>query len=161
MGVSWDSRGARQRLAKQNAGLEGYEKQKGVYKKRSSQEISWFQIRSLIEQKEIQILTEDYTGIRPFTFFEKGVVGHVGFADPFDAKLGEIVKKCGHSLAGDNIVLHDKGNLICMEGPQFSSRFESNYYRSLGGSVINMSALPEAKLAKEAELAYQMIYFIH
>jgi 5'-methylthioadenosine phosphorylase len=96
-------------------------------------------------------------GIRPFTFFEKGVVGHVGFADPFDPKLASIVRACGHALSGENIILHDTGNLICMEGPQFSTRFESNYYRSLGGSVINMSALPEAKLAKEAELAYQMI----
>jgi len=96
-------------------------------------------------------------GVRPFTFFEKGVVGHVGFADPFDAQVAEIVRQCGHALAGDGVRLHDKGTIICMEGPQFSTRAESNMYRSWGGSVINMSALPEAKLAREAELAYQMI----
>ncbi|OQO03769.1 S-methyl-5'-thioadenosine phosphorylase [Cryoendolithus antarcticus] len=96
-------------------------------------------------------------GIRPFTFFEGGMVGHVGFADPFDNAIGEIVRKCGHSLSGEDVRLHDKGTLICMEGPQFSTRAESNMYRSFGGSVINMSALPEAKLAKEAEIAYQMI----
>ena len=96
-------------------------------------------------------------GVRPFTFFEGGMVGHVGFADPFDNGVGEIVRKCGASLAGDGVVLHDKGTVVCMEGPQFSTRAESNLYRQWGGSVINMSALPEAKLAREAEIAYQMI----
>ena len=96
-------------------------------------------------------------GIRPFTFFEGGMVGHVGFADPFDEDVAKVVRQCGHSLAGDGVRLHDKGTVVCMEGPQFSTRAESNLYRSWGGTVINMSALPEAKLAKEAELAYQMI----
>ncbi|RDW75222.1 S-methyl-5'-thioadenosine phosphorylase [Coleophoma cylindrospora] len=96
-------------------------------------------------------------GVRPFTFFEKGLVGHVGFADPFDAKIADVVKECAHALAGDGVVLHEKGTIICMEGPQFSTRAESHMYRSWGGSVINMSALPEAKLAREAEMAYQMI----
>ncbi|KAG9232322.1 5'-methylthioadenosine phosphorylase-like protein [Amylocarpus encephaloides] len=96
-------------------------------------------------------------GIRPFTFFEKGVVGHVGFADPFDAKIAKLISECGHALAGEGVKMHDQGTLVCMEGPQFSTRFESSYYRSLGCSVINMSALPEAKLAREAEIAYQMI----
>ncbi|KAL1297838.1 hypothetical protein AAFC00_006365 [Neodothiora populina] len=96
-------------------------------------------------------------GIRPFTFFEGGMVGHVGFADPFDSQLGDVVRKLGHSLEGDGVRLHDKGTIICMEGPQFSTRAESNMYRSWGGSVINMSVLPEAKLAKEAEIAYQMV----
>ncbi|EQB54637.1 methylthioadenosine phosphorylase [Colletotrichum gloeosporioides Cg-14] len=96
-------------------------------------------------------------GIRPFTFFEGGVVGHVGFADPFDKGLAEVVKKCAAHMQGDGFVLHDKGTIICMEGPQFSTRAESHMYRSWGGSVINMSALPEAKLAREAEMAYQMI----
>jgi len=96
-------------------------------------------------------------GVRPFTFFEKGVVGHVGFADPFDEGIARVVRKCGHSLEGDGVTLHDKGTIVCMEGPQFSTRAESNMYRSWGGTVINMSALPEAKLAREAEMVYQMI----
>lgn len=96
-------------------------------------------------------------GIRPFTFFEGGMVGHVGFGDPFDNSLAKIVRKCGHALEGEGVRLHDTGLLICMEGPQFSTRAESNLYRSWGGSVINMSALPEAKLAREAEIGYQMI----
>lgn len=96
-------------------------------------------------------------GIRPFTFFEKGLVGHVPFADPFDGQVAEIVRQCGRSLEGENVTLHERGTLVCMEGPQFSTRAESNLYRAWGGGVINMSALPEAKLAREAEMAYQMI----
>ncbi|CAI6098075.1 hypothetical protein V2G26_008893 [Clonostachys chloroleuca] len=96
-------------------------------------------------------------GIRPFTFFEGGVVGHVGFADPFDKHLAQVIKTCAAHLDGDGVVLHEKGTVICMEGPQFSTRAESHMYRSWGGSVINMSTLPEAKLAREAEIAYQSI----
>lgn len=96
-------------------------------------------------------------GVRPYTFFENGVVGHVPFADPFDEGVAQVVRSCGKALEGDGVTLHDRGTLVCMEGPQFSTRAESNLYRSWGGSVINMSALPEAKLAREAEMAYQMI----
>ncbi|KZZ97529.1 5'-methylthioadenosine phosphorylase (Meu1) [Moelleriella libera RCEF 2490] len=96
-------------------------------------------------------------GIRSFTFFEGGVVGHVGFADPFDDKLAAVVKRCAKSMEGDGVVLHGKGTVVVMEGPQFSTRAESHLYRSWGGSVINMSTLPEAKLAREAELSYQVI----
>jgi 5'-methylthioadenosine phosphorylase len=53
-------------------------------------------------------------GIRPFTYFEGGVVGHVGFADPFDKGLAEVVRKCGHILEGDGVHLHDRGLLVCM-----------------------------------------------
>lgn len=53
-------------------------------------------------------------GIRPFTFYEKGVVGHVGFADPFDEKVAQIVRKCGHALQGDGVRMHDKGTIIVM-----------------------------------------------
>ena len=91
-------------------------------------------------------------GIRPFTFFEGGMVGHVGFADPFDEGIAKIVRQCGHSLEGDGVRLHDKGTVVCMEGPQFSTRAESQMYRQWGGDIINMSVLPEAKLAREAEL---------
>lgn len=53
-------------------------------------------------------------GVRPWTFFEKGAVVHIPFADPFDQKLASIVKNCGHSLEGDGVRLHDQGTLICM-----------------------------------------------
>jgi 5'-methylthioadenosine phosphorylase len=53
-------------------------------------------------------------GVRPFTFFEGGVVGHVGFADPFDESVAEVVRKCGHALEGEGVRLHDKGTVVCM-----------------------------------------------
>lgn len=53
-------------------------------------------------------------GIRPFTFFEGGFVGHVGFGDPFDEGLAKVVRQCGHSLEGDGVRLHDKGTVVCM-----------------------------------------------
>jgi len=105
-------------------------------------------------------------GIRPGTFFEKGLVGHAMFADPFDAELEKIISKAGNALQGGS-KLHSKATMgdkdvtvVCMEGPCFSTRAESHMYRSFGGAVINMSALPESKLAREAEIAYQMVCMI-
>ncbi|KAF3936747.1 hypothetical protein ABW19_dt0202002 [Dactylella cylindrospora] len=95
-------------------------------------------------------------GIRPATFFEGGIVGHVGFSDPFDTKIGSIVKSREGALTGGAKV-HEGKTLVCMEGPQFSTRAESKLYRAWGGDIINMSALPEAKLAREAEIHYAMI----
>lgn len=92
-------------------------------------------------------------GIRPSTFFENGIVVHVTFGDPFSGHLADIVA----AHAPKDIVLHRNKTLICMEGPAFSTRAESNLYRSIGGDIINMSVLPEAKLAREAEIAYQMV----
>lgn len=103
-------------------------------------------------------------GIRNSTFFEKGFVAHAGFGEPFDLKLNKLISEFGHVLEGaQDIKLHSKFldnkdlTVICMEGPAFSTRAESKLYQSWGGSVINMSVLPEAKLAREAEIAYQMI----
>lgn len=53
-------------------------------------------------------------GVRPFTFFEGGLVGHVMFADPFDNLLGDVVRRCGESLEGEGVVLHGKGTIVCM-----------------------------------------------
>jgi 5'-methylthioadenosine phosphorylase len=95
-------------------------------------------------------------GIRPSTFFENGAPAHAPFADPFHAGLAELVaRQAARTLP--NLKIHREKTLICMEGPAFSTRAESRLYRSWGGDVINMSAVPEAKLAREAEIAYQMI----
>lgn len=104
----------------------------------------------------------DWTrGVRPWTFFEGGMVGHVGFADPFDPSLSKVVSRAIGKpgfLEGEIAQLHPKGTVICIEGPQFSTRAESLFYRNvLNASVINMSAIPEAKLAREAEMAYSMV----
>jgi 5'-methylthioadenosine phosphorylase len=96
----------------------------------------------------------DRTKNRPSTFFGDGIVGHVMFGDPFCNRLHETIKPLIKDLG---VSLHTDETLICMEGPAFSTRAESNLYRSWGAGIINMSALPEAKLAREAELCYAMI----
>ena len=60
-------------------------------------------------------------GVRPFTYFEGGCVGHVAFADPFDEGLAQVVRKCGHSLEGEGVHLHDKGTVVCMGKLMFTS----------------------------------------
>ena len=94
-------------------------------------------------------------GIRPSSFFENGIVAHATFGDPFTPYLAEFVKEAASHVPG--IKMHTNKTLVCMEGPAFSTRAESVMYRSIGGDIINMSVLPEAKLAREAEIAYQMI----
>jgi 5'-methylthioadenosine phosphorylase len=81
----------------------------------------------------------------------------VTFADPFAAGLGAILHA---SLAGMDVRAHQGGTLVCMEGPVFSTRAESELYRSWGADLINMSALPEAKLAREAGLEYALVCMV-
>lgn len=95
-------------------------------------------------------------GIRPSTFFGEGLVAHAMFADPFHAGLADLVYAQRHVLEHGGKV-HKNKTAVCMEGPAFSTRAESHMYRSWGADIINMSALPEAKLAREAEIDYQMI----
>ena len=96
----------------------------------------------------------DLTKRRVSTFFEDGLVGHVGFADPVcDAMAGALAGAA--ERAGARV--HRGGTYVCIEGPQFSSRAESLLYRSWGVSVIGMTAMPEAKLAREAELPYAVL----
>lgn len=94
-------------------------------------------------------------GVRASSFFGEGIVGHVGFADPFcDEMRGHIMRAAKDARA----TVHDGGTYVCMEGPQFSTRAESEYYRlTLKPAVIGMTALPEAKLAREAEISYGML----
>ncbi|MGB8330824.1 MAG: S-methyl-5'-thioadenosine phosphorylase [Polyangiales bacterium] len=94
----------------------------------------------------------DRTRHRIDTFFDdNGVVAHVGFADPIDAQLANALTSAA-SKAG--AAVHERGTYLCVEGPQFSTRAESQLYRSWGVSVIGMTNLPEARLAREAELPY-------
>jgi 5'-methylthioadenosine phosphorylase len=96
----------------------------------------------------------DLTKRRVSTFFEDGIVGHVGFADPVCAALSASLAEAA-GRAGARV--HRGGTYVCIEGPQFSTRAESLLYRSWGVSVIGMTALPEAKLAREAELPYALL----
>jgi len=94
-------------------------------------------------------------GVRPSSFFGDGVVGHVAFADPFCSVFSTQVANASDQ---EGAKTHRGGTYICMEGPQFSTRAESHFYRAtLGPSVIGMTALPEAKLAREAEMCYGML----
>lgn len=93
----------------------------------------------------------DRTKDRPTTFFEKGIVAHVAFAHPFSEYLRELLRDTCNELG---IPQHFGGTYVCMEGPLFSTKAESHFYRSLNASVIGMTNLNEAKLAREAELDY-------
>jgi 5'-methylthioadenosine phosphorylase len=93
----------------------------------------------------------DLTKRRIQTFFEDGVVGHVGLADPVCPQLASALAEASRRAGA---VVHDSGTYVCIEGPQFSTRAESLLYRSWGVSVIGMTAMPEARLAREAELPY-------
>jgi 5'-methylthioadenosine phosphorylase len=96
----------------------------------------------------------DFTKARTTTFFDDGIVAHVGFADPVcdrtSAALASAAERAGAKV-------HRGGTYVCIEGPQFSTRAESRLYRSWGVSVIGMTAMPEAKLAREAELPYALL----
>lgn len=110
-------------------------------------------------------------GIRESSYFnDVGLVGHVGFGDPFSSNIANFINDLvKESFDVNPILVNEDTNepcnlhfdrdmtVVCMEGPQFSTRAESKMYRMLGGDVINMSVLPEAKLARECELPYQMI----
>jgi 5'-methylthioadenosine phosphorylase len=93
----------------------------------------------------------DRTLGRPATFFGGGVVAHVPFADPIENDLRKILLETGRELG---ITVHDGGCYVCMEGPMFSTRAESHFYRSIGANVIGMTNLTEAKLAREAAISY-------
>jgi 5'-methylthioadenosine phosphorylase len=90
-------------------------------------------------------------GVRAATFFENGVVGHVGFADPVCETLRQILLGACREAGA---IAHDGGTYVCMEGPAFSTRAESHLYRSWGASVIGMTNITEARLAREAGISY-------
>jgi 5'-methylthioadenosine phosphorylase len=95
----------------------------------------------------------DRTTRRVSTFFNDGIVAHIGFADPFCPQLSGILK----DVSSTKYRTHGGGTYLCMEGPQFSTKAESNVYRRQGFDIIGMTALPEAKLAREAEMCFAII----
>ena len=100
----------------------------------------------------------DRTKSRINTFFGDGIVVHVTFADPFCPVLSQLLYQVANQNVRDKVrKVHPKGTYIAMEGPLFSTKAESNLYRSWGASVVGMTALPEAKLAREAEICYASI----
>ena len=93
----------------------------------------------------------DRTKNRPSTFFEKGLVAHVSFADPVCSEVRQSLIAAAKAVGAS---VHEKGTYVCMEGPMFSTKAESHWYRSLNADVIGMTNLQEAKLAREAEICY-------
>ena len=96
----------------------------------------------------------DRTKNRISTFFGEGIVAHITFGDPVCSNLSAVLAQAVTSLNLENVTLHQGGTYVCMEGPAFSTKAESHLYRSWGATVIGMTNLPEAKLAREAEIAY-------
>jgi 5'-methylthioadenosine phosphorylase len=99
----------------------------------------------------------DRTRGRISTFFGDGLVAHVGFAHPVCGRLGDVVAE---ATLRAGATLHRGGTYVCMEGPQFSTVAESNFYRAAGFDVIGMTNLQEAKLAREAEICYATIALV-
>jgi 5'-methylthioadenosine phosphorylase len=108
-------------------------------------------LRAEIEPGHVVIPDQfiDRTRHRPDTFFGNGIVAHVQFADPVCPQLSSVLAEAAML---ERATVHTGGVYVCMEGPQFSTRAESNLYRSWGGDVIGMTNLQEAKLAREAEI---------
>ena len=88
---------------------------------------------------------------RESSFFTGGIVAHVALADPVSPELTKVLAECGRQAG---VTVHEKGIYLNMEGPQFSTRAESHLYRSWGVDIIGMTNMAEAKLAREAEIAY-------
>jgi len=96
----------------------------------------------------------DKTYRRDGSFFGNGIVAHVEFDQPFCRKLREILIQAGKTL---DFKVHDRGTYVCMEGPQFSTAAESHMHRAWQGDLIGMTCMPEAKLAREAEICYALL----
>ncbi len=110
-------------------------------------------LREHIHPGDVVVIDQfiDKTFRRPATFFEKGLVAHVAFGDPVCGVLRNILLDAAQK---ETPRAHDGGTYVCMEGPAFSTRAESMLHRSWGASVIGMTNMPEAKLAREAEISY-------
>ncbi|MFM6243690.1 MAG: S-methyl-5'-thioadenosine phosphorylase [Dolichospermum sp.] len=102
----------------------------------------------------------DRTRNRISTFFGEGIVAHIAFGEPICKNLSSILADAITYLNLQNIALHHGGTYVCMEGPAFSTQAESHFYRSVNATVIGMTNLPEAKLAREAEIAYATLAMV-
>ena len=102
----------------------------------------------------------DRTHQRPLTFFSQGIVAHITMADPFCPVLSKLLADEGELLMSEGRQIHKGGTYLAMEGPAFSTRAESNLYRNWGCSIIGMTNHTEARLAREAEIAYASLAMV-
>ena len=113
-------------------------------------------LREEVKPRDLTIPDQviDKTHRRIGTFFEEYLAVHVEFSSPFCPVLRAHLLNCAGSVGA---TVHDRGTYVCMEGPAFSSRAESEMHRQWGGDLIGMTCMPEAKLAREAEMAYALV----
>jgi 5'-methylthioadenosine phosphorylase len=102
----------------------------------------------------------DLTRHRASTFFGDGAVAHVSMAQPVCPALSAILVQAIEAQNFANLKLHKEGTYVCIEGPSFSSKGESLWYRSMGADIIGMTNMPEAKLAREAQIAYSTLALV-
>ncbi len=116
-------------------------------------------MKEIIHPGDMVILDQfiDRTVGRPNTFFSNGIVSHVSFADPVCPVLSQILFESAKEVGAP---VKKGGTYLCIEGPQFSTRAESRLYRSWGVDIIGMTNLPEARLAREAEICYSTIALV-
>ena len=113
-------------------------------------------LREEIEPRHLVVCDQviDKTAKRDGTFFDEGIVAHVEFAEPFCPSLRSLLIEGGGKV---DTTVHSAGTYVCMEGPPFSTIAESKMHRAWGGDLIGMTVMPEAKLAREAEICYALI----
>lgn len=113
-------------------------------------------LREDIEPRQLVICDQviDKTFRREGTYFDRGIVAHIEFAEPFCPSLRRLLRAAADKVA---VRVHSAGTYVCMEGPQFSTVAESRMHQAWGGDLIGMTAMPEAKLAREAEICYALI----
>lgn len=107
----------------------------------------------------------DLTKRRDSSFFGQGAVAHVSMAQPVCSRAANALARAARGVLfdhgdGEGVALHEGGTYVCIEGPQFSSLAESNWYRNMGADVIGMTNMPEAKLAREAQIAYATLAMV-
>jgi 5'-methylthioadenosine phosphorylase len=102
----------------------------------------------------------DRTKNRVSTFFGEGIVAHIAFGEPICRNLALVLAEAIASENLPDVTLHTSGTYVCMEGPAFSTQAESHLYRSWDATVVGMTNLPEAKLAREAEIAYATLALV-
>ena len=113
-------------------------------------------LREEIHPRELVLVDQviDKTFRRTPTFFDEGLAVHVEFAEPFCPELRSVLRKAAGEV---RTKVHPRGTYVCMEGPAFSTVAESHMHRAWGGDVIGMTCMPEAKLEREAEIAYELV----
>jgi len=116
-------------------------------------------LREKIQPRQLVVIDQviDKTYRRTPTFFDDGLAVHVEFAEPFCPQLRELLLSVADQV---DAMVHPKGTYVCMEGPAFSTSAESHLHRSWAGDLIGMTAMPEAKLAREAEMAYALVALV-